>query len=166
MRNTVVRIVCFFVQLVLAGFLFVPVHEQSHFLMAKWLGVSGYVVFNFQGGGAFRFTDLAACTLSQNALITAAGGLGAGLFAALLWLTSDLQKNVAWAAIFSMITVVQVLYGICELVAIWHPAAADWGQVVAALAAYGTAILLYSGKVRQWWGNASEMAKSMAKLPE
>jgi hypothetical protein len=159
LKNYLLKVAIFALQLAMSSFVFVAIHEESHYLMASWLHVSGWVSFNLFQGGTFWFNNISVVTPGQNALVAMAGGLGTALVAGVLWLTTDLQKSIHWAAIFCVITVTQTIYGTSEALNIWVPSSAAWGQMIAALAAYSLGSVIYGYRVLDWLDNRREIIR-------
>ena len=149
--NTLLKIAVFLIQLSMSSFVFVAIHEEFHYLMANWLHLSGYVTFNSLLGGTFWFTNISSVSLSQNVLVSLSGGLGTALVTGVLWSIAKIQNNDQWAAIFCTLTILQFIYGISEMTAVWIPMASQWGQLVAAVAGYTTAALIYGNRILDWF---------------
>lgn len=167
------RIVPMFVSLFLFVVLAIGIHEQGHYIMAKALGVPGYVTFSTLGGW-FWYQDPAtglavAFTQRQDLLIGLAGGFFAALVFGLLWLVNWWQ---AWSEpgaldesfIFGAMVISQVIYGIGEGIESWVPSAPYWSQGVSVLFAALVVLALYGKRLLAWWEGVRAPTQSQVDL--
>lgn len=105
-------------QLFIYAWMLSGVHEKAHYVVADWFNNAKEVTFTFWGG---HFNYLRPPTMAEDILVSLAGGLITGLLFGVLWWISHRQSRqslseIDTTAIFLMIAVLELIYGVAEAV--------------------------------------------------
>lgn len=153
MRKYLEKVLSLVFGLILYTLLITGIHEQFHFLMAKALGVGGYVTFNYGWGGYFNFAAGVVLTPLQNFLVRIAGGIGTGIVLGGLWYLAFFQtKYTIWELddtfVLFVLALGQLFYAFAELL---PSNLIQYGGGLSFALAVGIGVLLYGKAVLIWF---------------